>query len=306
VTRLVVLELGRPQTFVILSEAKNLSAEEKTMRTSRMHYVAAIAGLVLLVSLAGSSKPPAPAPPAAPLDPSKMPDIYGLHIGMTAQEAKAVLDRQFAQFRAAVQPLPIPFGPGNRQRGIFAFRVNAGGAGGQMAADVTLPPNPQLVWHIARVAAQPNVNRAVLLAAIRQKYGKETYAIAWGGKAGETTTDDSRIRSLVWLMDEQGQPLTGVRITFVADRPFNCGMGQGVLGTRPPDYQPNPDNCAKSFVGLSVQFPPGEIINTTTTEMVDYPLAQRSAQATDAYTRNGNQQMQQQMQKKAQEAKPEI
>ena len=276
------------------------------MRISRMHYVTAIAGLVLLVSLAGSSKPPAPVPPAAPLDPSKMPDIYGLHIGMPAQEANAVMQRQFAQFRAAVQPLPIGFGPGNRQRGIFALRVNAGGAGGQMAADVTLPPNPQVVWHIARVAAQPNVNRAVLLAAIRQKYGKETYTIAWGGKAGEITTDDSRIRSLVWLMDEQGQPLTGVTITFVADRPFNCGMGQGVLGARPPDYQPSPDFCAKSFVGLSVQFPPGEIINTTTTEMVDYPLAQRSAQATDAYTRNGNQQMQQQMQQKAQEAKPVI
>jgi hypothetical protein len=298
----VVLELGRPQTFVILSEAKNLSAEEKTMRISRMHYVATVGVLILLASLVASSRPPVPAPQGAPLDASKMPDIAGLHIGMTAQQAKAVLEMQF---HGPARLEPIGFGPGNRQQAVYSL-IAGGGPAGSMTADVTLPPNPQLVWHICRGAAQPNVNRAVLLAAIRQKYGKETYAIAWGGKAGEMTTDDSRIRRLVWLMDEQGHPLT-IPVKFDGGgRPFGCGLESGGLGTKPPAYQPNPDFCAKSFVGLSLQFPPGEIINTTTTEMVDYPLARRSAQATDAYTRNGNQQLQQQMQQKAQEAKPVI
>jgi hypothetical protein len=237
-----------------------------------------------------------------------MPDIYGLHLGMPAQEAKAVLEKQFAQFHSSVNPQPIGFGPGNRQQAIYAFVVNPGGAllAGQMVADVTLPPNQQLVWHIDRRAPQPNVNRAVVLAALRQKYGKETYAVAFGAVPGKTTTDDSVTEYLVWLMDEQGHPLS-IPVKFDGGgRPFGCGMGQGVLGTRPPDYQPNPDFCAKSFVGLSVQLGPGEIIKGTETAAVDYALAQRSAQATDAYTKAGNQQMQQQIQQKAQEAKPSI
>jgi hypothetical protein len=151
------------------------------------------------------------------------------------------------------------------------------------------------------------VNRAVLLAALRQKYGKETYAVAFNAVPGKTTTDDSVTEYLVWLMDEQGHPLTGVPLKFVLDRPFDCWVTGGVTtGTRPPGYQPNPDFCAKSLVGLSVSFNEGEIIRGTYTESVDYPLAQRSAQATDAYTKNGNQQIQQQIQHEAQEAKPRI
>jgi hypothetical protein len=276
------------------------------MRTSRIRYVVSVGVLILLASLVASSRPPAPAPQAPQIDASKMPDIYGLHLGMTAQEAKAVLEKQFAQFHASVQSQPVGFGPGNRQQGIYSFSANAGGVGGQMAVDVTLPPNPQLVWHIVRSAPQPNVNRAVVLAALRQKYGKETYAVAFSAVPGKTTTDDSVTMSLVWLMDEQGRPLT-IPIKFVLDRPFDCWVFGGVTtGTRPPAYQPSPDFCAKSIVGLSVQINEGEIIKGTYTESVDFPLAQRSAQATDAYTKNGNQQIQQQIQQKSQEIKPNI
>jgi hypothetical protein len=275
------------------------------MRTWRIHCLTTVVALILLASLVASSRPPAPQAPQ--IDASKMPDVYGLHLGMTAEDAKATLEKQFAQFHASVLSQPVGFGPGNRQQGIYSFSANAGGAGGQMAVDVTLPPNPQLVWHIVRNAPQPNVNRAVVLAALRQKYGKETYAVAFNAVPGKTTTDDSIIQAMVWLMDEQGHPLTGVPLTFVLDRPFNCWVGGGVTsGTRPPAYQPNPDFCAKSLVALSVSFNEGEIIRGTYTESVDYPLAQRSAQATDAYTKNGNQQIQQQIQHEAQEAKPRI
>jgi hypothetical protein len=273
------------------------------MRISRIHYLATVGLLILLASSVASSRPPAPSPQApATLDASKMPDIAGLHIGMTAQEAKGVLEKQF---NGPARLNPIGFGPGNRQQAVYAI-IAGGGPAGSMTADVTVPPNAQLVWHIFRGAAQPNVNRAVLLAALRQKYGKETYATVWDGKAGELATDDSKIRMLVWLMDEQGHPTTGPVKLDAAGNPFGCGFGNQGLGTKPPDYQPTPTFCAQSFVGLSVQFPKGEIITTTSTEMVDYPLAQRSAQATDAYTRAGNQQLQQQQQQKSQEIKPSI
>jgi hypothetical protein len=273
------------------------------MRTSWMLYAVTLAFFILLVGRAASSRPPAPTPQAAPLDPSKMPDIAGLHIGMSAQDAKTVLGKAFAG--GAVRVEPIGFGPGNKQQAVYSL-LAGGGPAGSMTADVTMPPSPQLVWHIARVAAQPNVNRAVLLAALRQKYGKETYATPYD--APGTTTDDSITQSLVWLMDEQGHPLS-IPVKFDGGaNPFGCGLGgsNGGLPSRPPDYQPSPNFCAKSFVGLSIQFPKGEIITTTNTTMVDYPLAQRSQQATDAYTKAGNQQIQQQQQQRSQEIKPSI
>jgi hypothetical protein len=277
------------------------------MQLSRMHCLATAAALGLLATLAASSRPPAPSPApqaSSPLDPSKMPDIAGLHIGMSAQDAKAVLAKASNN---QVRLLPIGFGPGNKQQAVYSL-IAGGGPAGSITADVTMPPNPQLVWHIARGAAQPSVNRAVLLAALRQKYGKETYATAWGGKATDFATDDSNIRALVWLMDEQGRPLTTPVKLDAGANPFGCSLGadNGGLPSRPPDYQPSPNFCAQSFVGLSIQFPKGEIITATNTTMVDYPLAQRSAQATDAYTKAGNQQIQQQQQQKAQEAKPSI
>jgi hypothetical protein len=174
-----------------------------------------------------------------------------------------------------------------------------------MAVDFTLPPNPQVVWHVGRRAPQPKVNRSVILAALRQKYGKETVAIS--RDAGKPATNDEEIISMYWDMDEQGHVASGALPTGPSD---GCNIGWGSSGTQPttPAQIGLSDSCAKSFVGLSVNlgfYPDSrDIIISTTTEMVDYPALVRSQVATDAFTKNGTQQLQQQQNQKAQETKP--
>lgn len=80
------------------------------MRISWLRYAAPFA-LVLLVGLGASSRPPAPSPPqdAAPtLDPSKMPDIVGVRLGMTIGEAKGAFQKAYP---VRIDVLQYPYGP---------------------------------------------------------------------------------------------------------------------------------------------------------------------------------------------------
>jgi hypothetical protein len=277
------------------------------MRTSWMRHVAPCT-FILLAGLAASSQPPAPGPPqAAPaLDPSKLPDIVGVHLGMSLDQAKAAFAKAYT---SRIDALQLAWGPGGGSvRSVYTMRTETPDYTSHMAVDFTLPPNPQVVWHVGRGAPQPNVNRSVILAALRQKYGKETVAIS--RDAGKPTTDDEEIVAMYWDMDEQGHVASGSSPMMATGPSFGCNVGWGSAGTQPttPANQGMPDFCAKSFVGLSVNlgFSPDsrDVITSTGTEMVDYPVLFRALAATDAFTKNGTQQLQQQQNQKAQETKP--
>ena len=69
---------------------------------------------------------------------------------------------------------PGPFGPQHQTapggfRGTGEFRDTT-------EVDVTAPPNPPVVWNLTRDLNQPKVAHNVVVASLRQKYGKETYA----------------------------------------------------------------------------------------------------------------------------------
>jgi hypothetical protein len=281
------------------------------MRTSWMRDVA-LCTFILLVGLAASLLPSAPASPqaATSVDFSKLPDIVGVHLGMSLDQAKAAFAKAYP---SGIDALQISYGPGGGSlKAVYILRTkntDGGTPPGTMAVDFTLPPNAQVVWHVGRMAPQPNVNRSVLLAALRQKYGKETVAISDATRM--PTTDDHDIARMYWVMDEQGHVASGTP-PMMPTGPYGCTLSWGSSGTQPttPKQQGMPDFCATSFVGVLVSLGLSgnsrDIIISTTTEIVDYPVLARSLAATDAFTKNENQQIQKQQEQKSKEIKPAL
>ena len=68
------------------------------------------------------------------------------------------------------------------------------------------------MWNLSRDLAQPKVAHNVVVAALRQKYGKETYA---AGPGGTPVTDDSQTQRMWWVFDEQGHLAPQAKIMAV-------------------------------------------------------------------------------------------
>lgn len=142
-------------------------------------------------------------------------------------------------------------------KAISTFHYVAPDYKGRMAVDITLPSNPQVVWYVGRQTAQPNVNRAVMLAALRQKYGKET--IAFNSQTSKPTTNDSAITQMWWIMDEQGHLMSGTPpIASNTNTPYGCPAPEGTDGGPHSDVVGLPDYCTKSFVTVFAEFDAGK------------------------------------------------
>ena len=104
------------------------------------------------------------------LDPSKMPDVVGVRLGMTPLEALQILRRQYPRDR--FQEMPVSMGLS--MKADYGFNILSPDALGTPDAylSFTAPPNKQLVWRINRFTRNMHVNYDTLLAALRQKYGK--------------------------------------------------------------------------------------------------------------------------------------
>jgi hypothetical protein len=283
------------------------SMRNSPMRSSWTRYVAPCI-FILLAGLAASSRPPAPAPPqAAPaLDPSKLPDIVGVHLGMSPDEVHAALQKAYPQ---PIGGSKMSFGPNGTLAGFFQFLYHDDSRNIAIAVDMTPPPNPTVVWHVGRLAPQSSVNRAVILAALRQKYGKESVALDRENKPAKS---DGAINSMIWVIDEQGHLNPNPQMD--GGLPFGCYFGSP--NGFPPGFYNSIDQiggtqyCRQSFVGLSVSlgyYPNApDIITITTTDMVDYPVVARAITAKNAYVRGANQKIQQQQEQKSKEIKPAL
>jgi hypothetical protein len=139
---------------------------------------------------------------------AEMPDILGIQLGMPARDAHAKLQAALPKYKSQVQSVNLP----TIEKPVIstfssmpAGTIMMGMEADQVQVYVTVPPNKQTVWQVARTHYFPNngIPKATLLASLREKYGKETRAREAGGK---TTTDDKQISGLLWLMDEQGRP----------------------------------------------------------------------------------------------------
>jgi hypothetical protein len=276
------------------------------MRTSRMCYFVALAGLILIAGLATGSRPAAAFPPqAAPsLDFTKLPDFVGIHLGMPLDQARAAMEKAYP---AGIDVIQRAYGPGGGSlKAVYMLRTkNTDGSrlGGTAEVDLTLPPNPQVVWQMFRSAPQPNVNRSVLIAALRQKYGRESLAI--DNDTRRATTNDKGIVDMYWVMDEQGRQVSGTP-PMLNNAPFGCAISAGNNGGIDRPIEGLPEYCAKSYVGVHVGFGTQEIITGTGMDMADIPLRMRNSSATYAFTQGQNQRIMQQQQEKSKEVKPQL
>jgi hypothetical protein len=217
----------------------------------------------------------------------KMPDVVGVRLGVTEQQALQILHGQYP--RGRFQEIPtsgsIPAFP----KADYGFNVLPTG---EIATDVvvslTAPPNPQVVWRVVRFTRRIHANHANVLATLRQKYGKETLA---GVSNGTITTDDRLISQLLWLFDEHGgrasmpPPQTFGSSTMVG---IPCSGNLGDIGPRITMEEPKSQDWCNSIVGILVTIDPSEIVENTFTNMVDMKLATRTANAYLAWKRDAD------------------
>jgi hypothetical protein len=253
--------------------------------------------------------PSADGPPAAvgPIDPAKMPQINGIHLGEPLADANATLRKLYSGQGARVDALNGQSMGAQHQAWPQTLRAASDSIGSEEAdVDVTYPPNAPVVWHMSRIAHQPNVAHDVLVAALRDKYGKETVALHGGSDAPVTV--DRQIMEMYWVYDEQGKLKTQTKV--LQHSPFNCATyGGGAnfyfnmvrdAGTPPPGY------CRDGYVALHISLSDTDIVNTLYFDMVDIPLAARSAHATDAWSKGLDQKAQQHTRDEAKTAQPAL
>lgn len=243
------------------------------------------------------------------LDPTKMPDIIGLRLGMTAQEALEVSHKTYPGDLYA--PTIANWWP-SAEKPDYGYNVlsRLPGNNKDVVLSFTAPPGNQLIWKIERQTQRMHTNRNTLIAALREKYGKETVAFTNNG-SGVVATSDASIGELIWLYDESGArtPLPPLSVINMQNQGIQGCVASGGVGepTMPKDDdwgKTLSEWCAHHLVALSVMFPNMDIIEYTITKMEDVPLAMRTSHAAAAWLRDVAQKQHQEDLEKSKENKP--
>lgn len=263
---------------------------------------------VLFVATCAGAQPPAGTwtPPsendAVPMDSSKLPDITGIRLGMPMAEASAMVQKLNPG-----RPMDsLRDGPSANQLFVNTLRVADSRIVTDTYVSLTLPPQPQLVWQVSRTLQQPNVARATVIGALRQKYGKEAFDLR--GTLAPAGNDDE-IVYMWWVFDEQGRAVSNAH--FQQPGPNGCATALEVsggyymqvardLGRGPTGW------CATHFVGLKATISIQPILNNLLLEMDDEALLMRSAAATGAWVRGESARAQQDATDRAHQVKPKL
>lgn len=176
------------------------------MRNPAIRATIFIVAMIIAVAAAPSSAQ-VPAAPAGGVDPSKLPDIEGIHLGISLPDALAKMQALFGANRLYINASKFQNTPDKPWvSNVVANDLRFPPCNGPTCKDyVTVwfntPPNKQVVVAGKRNVAfdlekRPTVDN--MIASLRQKYGQETVKNDTGG--GQPW--------LIWLFDEQGRPLS--------------------------------------------------------------------------------------------------
>lgn len=266
--------------------------------------------VILIVALAGTA--------AA----EGLPDVLGIQLGMPAREAHAKLQGQFPKNNLQVMSTNLPT---IEKPVMTSFQstpkqtLAMGDEGDIVTVDVTLPPNKQAVWRVYREHFFPDkgIPKKTLLASLREKYGKESRAIASNGK--EATTDESKIVALLWLMDEQGRPATRPPLVGMTDPLSSCkgytegaGFDAVLVESPPPTTFASADYkwCLSNYTAINVTFMDSELpelYSRMQSGIVSLPFARRAGEATMKWKEDlATGQHKQELEKAKQQEKPKL
>lgn len=260
--------------------------------------------------VAPSDTPSTPAAAAVKLDPSKMPDILGIHLGMTAKEAiaathKALPDDRFVEMTNTSWPSTVKPDYG------YNIHSRAPGDFKDLSLSFTAPPAEQTVWKVDRMTQKLHTNHNTLIAALRQKYGRE--AFAWqNGDTRTLITNDNQITGMLWLYDEQGNhvPMPPSTVFTTLQDFEECtrtvSTNEPVMPKDEDFVKRNTPWCAAHFIALIVSFSPTDIVENTQTMMEDIPLAVRTAHAADIWMRDLANRLHQEDLQRSKENKPTL
>ena len=242
-----------------------------------------------------SDTPAAAAAPAGPLDPAKLPDVVGIHMGMPREEVPGILLKLHPG-----NPLQ-PEGPDTAAGLSFSADLPGKSGGDNIHVEYTLPPDRQRVYYIYRYVnykeLMPNEN---IIASLRQKYGKETLDTVNGG------------RIFMWLFDEQGHAIPPDK-NAKQQSPYGCSTddasGEMLFLSQVRSYTHGglpPATFCDSVIMLTVQFSTGDVSNVILTTFEDKALLRREVTAAGEAAKAEGQRQQQQQLKNAQQTKPNL
>jgi hypothetical protein len=257
--------------------------------------------------------PPANGSPAASriapikLEPEKMPDVIGIHLGMDPKEALAVLRSHYPKNLFTPYTNNLAIFPQPVFQGVIVNSLD--NSSQEMNFITTLPPDKQAVWNVSRITTRMHINRETLLAALRTKYGKESAAFAGGNQAA---SNDAEIVSMLWLFDESGRHVALPSLSAATTAMGCASIGPGTPGSaflinEAQGNSPFSANawCATSYVGVHVDIGSTQpIIETVNTVMTDLPLAFRTSHSTAVWYRAQAERARQQDLEKSKQAKP--
>jgi hypothetical protein len=206
---------------------------------STISFLAFLIAAVFFGSHGALMQAQTPASPGVAVDPSRLPDVEGIHLGMPVEQASAIMKSLFPAGTHTLTATASKFMNTSDKPWITSMTgtLNNGctGCSEQVILKFSIPPNPQQVIAIQRALVfeankQPPMDATI--AGLRKKYGAET---------SKSVPDP--VQTFAWFFDEQGQHLA-------SNPQFAPGCAGGVLGP-PPGGEPAHPNAVGSALPTS-------------------------------------------------------
>jgi len=259
-------------------------------------FVAASLGALVAGAPMSGAQAPAVQPLAAPaggLDSSKLPDVVGVHLGMTIPQAMAVVKSKYpanltkllyTKFKDAPDAPWVARAKGQ----IMGTGLNSANVVDEITIFFSAPPNPQVVVRVDRVVQIiPPTTIGNLEASLVQKYGPPITQKLIG-------------LNLSWEFDERGKatPVPGSYICTSFNQPASAGDGSpGSVGDlqfdpgmgRPIQNDiPRLVNMCRDQITITTLLPPvpsnpNQLVSSLTVSMIDHAEDLRDFIATSKY-----------------------
>jgi len=248
--------------------------------------------------------------PAGPLDPAKLMDIAGIHIGMPIAQTVPILEKIHPGTK--VQP-----DTRSRDEPMAAYSVSL---------YVYHPPPSDNIWvnytfdtlevySVSRsVGYLPQIAKSVLLEALRKKYGPETAALSFSAPP----KTDNDITKMWWLSDEQGNIIHPANMSKYTYTPYGCapkGFGYDVVTSYRTAFRDvqNGKLPAETFCDSTIIFyveiengSDSSLVGNTRSFLFDSALFRRSTIAWAHHLDTQAQEQQQKALQNANQAKPNL